>query len=419
MINQYPKTYLVAVCGSAMLFVAARTSCGSDSVEPWSIVGEVVDESGDPIPEFEAATFWSANGLQWDEKGAALRTGNREEIVEFWNDEGTMVPWPSKSATTIHGQFNLEIEGDRPTVAVLIMDREHKRGACKRFDKNGDRSGKIVLRPLVRVSGKITCTEAARTPGWTIACVHLPNDFGNWLKPIVCGSVQGKFSFLLPPGDYDLDVYSEDPDARMEKPKGVENLPLYLYGTHLTLSGKEREVDLGTFDVKPTKLGRLQIAGLWGDYAKHYGKKPPKFYFSDARGVERDLQLSDLGGKWVLLDFWNFNCGPCLAQSIPDLMEFYDKHKDQRGRFEIISICVDVDGNLATMEDVDRAMEPHIESLWDGKKPEFPIVVDNQERTRASFGIRAFPTLLLIDPDGNLFNVGIEPPLEVLRSKLE
>jgi len=41
----------------------------ADNPDQWEIRGQVVDENGAPVEDFEAASFWSSNGKQWDEAG--------------------------------------------------------------------------------------------------------------------------------------------------------------------------------------------------------------------------------------------------------------------------------------------------------------------------------------------------------------
>ena len=71
----------------------------------------------------------------------------------------------------------------------------------------------------MRVTAKVYCSEAGRTPDWSIAVIHPPGDYSNYLQLTRCGSVRGEISLLLPPGKYDFDVYSESPDARLRRPR--------------------------------------------------------------------------------------------------------------------------------------------------------------------------------------------------------
>src|SRR5438445_807494 len=50
------------------ILVLASSGCGAENRgQSWEIRGQVVDEQGVPVEDFEAASFWSSNGKQWDE----------------------------------------------------------------------------------------------------------------------------------------------------------------------------------------------------------------------------------------------------------------------------------------------------------------------------------------------------------------
>ena len=66
----------------------------ADQNPHWTVEGRVVDQQGEPVLDFDAAHYWSANGRQWDEEGKAPELQTEEEIAEFWDDEGKMLPWP-------------------------------------------------------------------------------------------------------------------------------------------------------------------------------------------------------------------------------------------------------------------------------------------------------------------------------------
>ena len=61
--------YPISVMAILILVGAAQAD---DSGKSWQIQGQVVDEQGMPIDDFDAATFWSSNGKQWDEAGKQL-----------------------------------------------------------------------------------------------------------------------------------------------------------------------------------------------------------------------------------------------------------------------------------------------------------------------------------------------------------
>src|SRR5690606_35098802 len=52
------------------------------------------------------------------------------------------------------------------------------------------------------------------------------------------------------------------------------------------------------------------------------------------------LKLSDLRGKYVLIDFWASWCGPCRAE-FPHVKQLYTKYKSEG--FEIYGVSLDKD----------------------------------------------------------------------------
>jgi AhpC/TSA family protein len=82
-------------------------------------------------------------------------------------------------------------------------------------------------------------------------------------------------------------------------------------------------------------------------------------------------------------------------------MRFYDDHQRQRDRFEIIAFCIDFDGELKTIEQLDQKLEPIVEHAW-GRPLPFPILLDPSFTTLERFGLRGLRTVFLIDPQGNL-----------------
>lgn len=60
-----------------------------------------------------------------------------------------------------------------------------------------------------------------------------------------------------------------------------------------------------------------------------------------------------------------------------------------------------------------------IEKRWAGRPLPFPVLLDSTGATIKNFGIRAYPTILLIDPDGKLFKSGHHEVPGVLEEKIK
>jgi thiol-disulfide isomerase/thioredoxin len=163
-----------------------------------------------------------------------------------------------------------------------------------------------------------------------------------------------------------------------------------------------------------TRIERAKVAGAWDDYTKHYGEKLPPWHAIDARGVKKDVQISDFKGKWILVYFWGLSCKPCLRTGIPKLIKFQDEHHAENERFKILSMCVDVDEDLKSAADLDKKLEPVVKHVW-GKPIPFPILLDPTFTTWERYGLTYFGTLILIDPEGNL----VEGDETVLAEKLK
>lgn len=405
---------------------AAIAGCGKtrDLREPWEIHGRVVDDQRNPVEDFVAATLWSCNGATWyhdglwhNDNGNLIKANGAADLGKFWTDEGTLEPYPTCLAKHSSGnEFTLTMQ-DAPRAAVFAVDQEQRRGGCACVEYDTRREPiTIKLLPLVRVTGKIYCPQAQRTPDWTMAIVHLPADSENYLQLARCGSLNGELSFLLPPGKYDLQVYSQSPDAGMPKPAerkrhdAPADMPDNFNGIRIEVPEGKSNLDLGVLNVEIPQ-GR-------GDYSAYYGKEPPALRITGALGVSKDVKLADFHGKWVLLDFWSLSCGECIARRLPNLTKFYQEHAADRERFEILSVCVTNDADIKSSAQFEPWYLPLAEKAWGGKKLPFPVLIDGEGKTRTAYGISSFPTTLLIDPDGRLVQWGDEVLLaEKLKEK--
>jgi thiol-disulfide isomerase/thioredoxin len=100
----------------------------------------------------------------------------------------------------------------------------------------------------------------------------------------------------------------------------------------------------------------------------------------------RELTLSQLRGKTVLIDFWATWCAPC-RESIPHLVHLYKTY--DRERFELIGMSLDR-GDTRAVENFAKSMDIP-----------YPIAVA-PEAVAKGFGVTKIPTTIVIDGEGKI-----------------
>jgi peroxiredoxin len=119
----------------------------------------------------------------------------------------------------------------------------------------------------------------------------------------------------------------------------------------------------------------------------HEGDVAPDFTLKSING--KNISLSSLRGKYVMLDFWGPWCGWCI-KGIPDMKACYAKHKD---KLEILGIdCNDP---------VDRwknAVAKH-------QLPWLNVRADEGSDIFTKYAIQGFPTKIILSPEGKVVKV--------------
>lgn len=124
------------------------------------------------------------------------------------------------------------------------------------------------------------------------------------------------------------------------------------------------------------------------------GKKPaPDIILESPEGKE--IRLSSLKGKVVLIDFWASWCGPCRKEN-PNVVKLYNKYKNKG--FTIYSVSLDTDqASWVNAIEQDGLIWPnHVSDLLGWKTFITKL-----------YNFNAIPHTVLVGKDGNIIDTGL------------
>lgn len=129
---------------------------------------------------------------------------------------------------------------------------------------------------------------------------------------------------------------------------------------------------------------------------KYKDESIPEFIFKDING--KNVKLSSFKAKYLLLDFWETSCGPCLAE-IPQAQKLQDRIKQYYP--PVIWLTISSDKNVEKWKQV----------VKEKKMPRINLLSTRDANTN-TFHVNFWPTYRLLDPEGKIIGYNLPSPSE-------
>ncbi len=104
------------------------------------------------------------------------------------------------------------------------------------------------------------------------------------------------------------------------------------------------------------------------------------------------IQLADLRGRWVVLNFWATWCAPCVAE-LPLLQQLAERHADQ---LTVLAINM-------------REEEAEVRAFVAQHNLSLPVLLEPDDQTLIEYGVQGLPLSIVVSPDGEVLQRHVGP----------
>jgi peroxiredoxin len=122
------------------------------------------------------------------------------------------------------------------------------------------------------------------------------------------------------------------------------------------------------------------------------GERAPELQLQTTDG-DTVLQ-SDVQGQWLVLNFWATWCPPCRAE-MPSMQTLHERYAEERNEEESVRVIA---VNLTATE----SKRGNAEAYMQENNFTLPLWLDTSGQTARAYQIRAYPTTVVLDPDGHI-----------------
>ena len=141
----------------------------------------------------------------------------------------------------------------------------------------------------------------------------------------------------------------------------------------------------------PTEAVALELDSKWTKYMDPGAQPAPELEGVTGWHNTAPFTLEDKRGQVVMVKFWTFACYNCI-NTMPYVNSWHDKYADDG--FVIVGVHY-------PEFDFERNLDAVIESAKE-RGIEYPIAQDNNGETWRAYKNRYWPTMYLIDKNGNI-----------------